>query len=305
MSTELEDMCEDDIDFSEHYDTNTGEEIDPKLAKQAIQKEIDKLKEFNVYGYIDRKAALEDPKGKFIKVKWVKTIKSDRTVRFRLVAMEFNTMERRDDLFAGTPPLWTMRAIISDAATSLKKGLLILDVGNAFFYGKARRKLYIELPPEDPQSTRGKVGILKRALYGTRDAPQIWQDHVNDVLRGLGYRASDYHPTLLYHGQKGVKVSIHVDGFLCSGELNELVRLKRELENQFTIEGQMLGEGLDKKGTYLGREIRRTPYGYEVEGNRKYVDTLLREWNMESCSIAPTPMIKENIAVNNMQIAPS
>ena len=68
--------------------------------------------------------------------------------------------------------------MISRAATSAmgnpEKSIVIMDVKTAFLYGNSRRRIYIKIPDEDPRSTqRNKVGLLKKALYGTRDASQI------------------------------------------------------------------------------------------------------------------------------------
>ena len=58
---------------------------------------------------------------------------------------------------------------------------MLADVKTAFLYGDAKRSLYVELSPDDPLAASGPyVGKLERAmLYGTRDAPMIWQDPRN------------------------------------------------------------------------------------------------------------------------------
>ena len=38
----------------------------------------------------------------------------------------------------------------------------------AYFHARARRKVYMELSKEDFEE--GKCGLLKKAMYGTRDA---------------------------------------------------------------------------------------------------------------------------------------
>ena len=54
---------------------------------------------------------------------------------------------------------------------------MLADVKKAVLYGDARRSLHIELPVEEPVSGTGDyVGKLERAMYGTRDAPMIWEE---------------------------------------------------------------------------------------------------------------------------------
>ena len=72
----------------------------------------------------------------------------------RLVAREFNTGDKRGELFAGTPRLKAMRTVISRWRTKCENGakrsIMLADVKTAFLYGDARRSLFVELPPEDP-----------------------------------------------------------------------------------------------------------------------------------------------------------
>ena len=92
-------------------------------------------------------------------------------------------------MFAGTPPLYIIRAILSIFATQdnhLENKLMILDVKGAFLYGEAKREIYIQLPIEDRMSHTGRyLGKLNKAMYGTRDAPQIWQEVVEGKMRSI------------------------------------------------------------------------------------------------------------------------
>ena len=119
---------------------------------------------------------MHDRAGKFVKTRWVQTVKGD-DVRCRLVAQEFAHGDPREDLFAGTPPLFAARLLVSRTATRRPKKhtLMVLDVSCAFLYAPIKRTVYIELPEEDQKSQTGEwVGKLEKALYGTRDAPQAW-----------------------------------------------------------------------------------------------------------------------------------
>ena len=58
---------------------------------------------------------------------------------------------------------------------------MILDATHAFLYGGVDETVYINLPGEDPMGASGYVGILKKSMYGTRKAPQVWQLLVRSV----------------------------------------------------------------------------------------------------------------------------
>lgn len=48
------------------------------------------------------------------------------------------------------------------------------DVKRALFMGGMRRLITVELPPELRQPGKDEVGLLQRAMYGTRDAAACW-----------------------------------------------------------------------------------------------------------------------------------
>ena len=65
---------------------------------------------------------------------------------------------------------------------------MVMDVKCAFLHGVCRRRIYIELPRQDPKhGAADLVGLLQKAMYGTRDAPQIWAKEVQKVMEGLGF----------------------------------------------------------------------------------------------------------------------
>ena len=59
-------------------------------------------------------------------------------------------------------------------------------------------------------------------MYGTRDAPQIWQEEVGKVMRDLGFELSILHSSVFHHRIRNVIVVIHVDDFLCSRKIEDL-----------------------------------------------------------------------------------
>ena len=80
-----------------------------------------------------------------------------------------------------------LRTVISRTMTRFENGakrsIMLEDVKTTFLYCDARRSLHVELPPEDSLAASGRyVGKLERAMYGTRDAPMIWQDHLWKTL---------------------------------------------------------------------------------------------------------------------------
>ena len=86
--------------------------------------------------------------------------------------------DKRDDLFAGTPPLASLRHLLSSSMSrgslSWDQKIAVIDVKRAFLHGIMDREVYVEIPPEDPTSEGGgrNIGRVNKSLYGTRDAAQ-------------------------------------------------------------------------------------------------------------------------------------
>lgn len=94
--------------------------------------------------------------------------------------VHINKGERLGELFAGTPSLTIVKLFWSVAAEK-DLAIILLDVKCAFLQAAMRRNVYIKLPRQDPTYGDGHLmGKLKKALRGTRDAPQFWGDCQGD-----------------------------------------------------------------------------------------------------------------------------
>jgi hypothetical protein len=66
------------------------------------------------------------------------------------VGRELN-LSKRDDLFAGTPPLEALRFMALCCASSPGSIIMSIDVKRAYFYAAATRPIFIVIPNEDWQ----------------------------------------------------------------------------------------------------------------------------------------------------------
>jgi hypothetical protein len=95
----------------EFFDDNTGEPLDAYLVRLACSDELDRFAKMRVYHHVRR----EDINGKLVRCVWVRAIKGTKDmpkVKCRLVAMEFGNGDVREDIFAGTPPLYAVHVVI-------------------------------------------------------------------------------------------------------------------------------------------------------------------------------------------------
>ena len=155
----------------------------------------------------------------------------DHIVRSRLVAMELAHCVPFDT-FAGTAPLKCIKIIISRAA-SIKNArgrhtrvLALCDISVAFWHAQQ---------PEDdpivmyPSRGAGYMWQMKRAMYGTRRASRLFQEHMNGVLKEAGYAALKVCHQFYHCLETDSMPAIHGDDIIAEGELEKLESLDEVL----------------------------------------------------------------------------
>jgi hypothetical protein len=129
-----------------------------------------------------------------VSLRWFDTDKGDADkgydVRSRLVARDFRGNDKhRDDLFAETPPLESLRVLMSRAACRGCRGLrklLFIDVRKAHLNPRCEQEVYIELPEECGRGPE-VCGKLNYWLYGFRPAASAWEAHYSGMLESEGF----------------------------------------------------------------------------------------------------------------------
>ena len=97
-----------------------------------------------------------------------------------------------------------------------------------------------------------------------------------------------------YHSERDIRVVTHVDVFWVAGEAHHLVWLRKELEKTYELKVQVAGweAGDSRELSFLGRTIRLSASGIELEGDDQHVVGLIDEWDMKECSPVSTPYVK-------------
>ena len=82
----------------------------------------------------------------------------------------------------------------------------VWDMSRAHFYGTPKRKIAVELLPEDPswREDGEYVGILEKSMSGTQDAPSIWQGHYTGVMEKAGFKRGASNASVFYHPIPGM-----------------------------------------------------------------------------------------------------
>jgi hypothetical protein len=210
------------------WDDVSGQALQPDLVKHARWKELQEFNKHEVYVKVNIKECWDTTGKPPIGTKWIDINKGDADnpdYRSRLVAQEIKT-DKREYLFAATPPLEALRMLLSAVMTQeVNKGaklkLDFIDVKRAYFHALAKRDVYVKLPQEDREE--GKCGKLNKAMYGTRDAALNWEEAYCDFMEKNGFTRGKCNPCLFHKANQEIMAVIHGDDFTLTGSDKSLM----------------------------------------------------------------------------------
>ena len=296
-------------------DALTGQTLDPELVKRARRAELEYFETKNVWFKKPRADAFQKMGKAPITVKWVDVNKGDTenpNYRSRLVAREIRK-PWEDTIFAPTPPLESLRTVLSMAATDLagdsphvrdatapnRTQVMVLDISRAYFNAKRdpdEDPTYVELPDEDPLKAKGMCGQLRVHMYGTRAAAEGWHSEYSSTMESMGFLRGDASACVFRHPTKRLVASVHGDDFTVAGPKNLLDWMKAEMEQRYELtETGRLGPGPSdgKEVKVLNRVVRWTAGGLEYEGDPRQSERFVRDLKLEGTKRVGTPGVKQ------------
>ena len=210
-----------------YRDDLTGQPLDPHLVREARKKEL----EFFAAKKVWTKRPVAEAKkrtGKSpISVRWVDVNKGDDVspnIRSRLVARQIR-QPGEETIFAPTPPLESLRTIISIAATDIegvkthvrdpvserRTQISAIDISRAYFNASmddASEPTYVSFPPEHPDYSDGNCALLLKHMYGTRAAADGWQQEYSSFMRSMGSTQGEASPCIFIYQAKDTACSV-------------------------------------------------------------------------------------------------
>ena len=279
-------------------DDQSGEPLKPEMVRVARREEMQYFKAMNVYKKVPIKECWDNTGKAPIGVRWVDINKGDSThpnYRSRLVAKEFKTDEK-PEWYAATPPSECLKILLSKAAANRNRKIAYADVSRAYFYAKASRAVYVELPDEDKQEgDEGICGRLNVSMYGTRDAALNWSEEYAETLKVAGFRRGITNPCLFWNPKNDVTVMVHGDDFVAVGEGTHLESTTKALRDKYKIKVEVLGgdKGEAKEIKILNKVIRLTKEGLELEADPRHAELVVRALGLEKSKACATPGVKE------------
>ncbi|KAE8243175.1 hypothetical protein A4X03_0g7847 [Tilletia caries] len=256
--------------------------------KQAMDEEVASLTEMGTWVLVEPRSGHN-----IVGSRWVYKLKLDRDgnaarYKARLVAQGFTQREGIDfkETFAPVARLVTVRLVIS-VALALGLHLGSIDIKTAYLNGKLHEEVYMQQPPEYDDGT-GRVCLLRRAIYGLKQAGRAWFDTLKGKLISVGFSQVQSEPCLFVRFGAGgpVILAVYVDDIVIAARGAEgVARVKAEFGSWYKITDNgdlsfILGVKIDYD------PVRRTAH----LSQGAYIDGLLRKYGMEKEDPVPTPM---------------
>ena len=219
---------------------------------QAMKAELDAFKEFGVY----EKVKIKDITAPLIKGRWVYSVKDELNVpdifKSRLVAKGFTQEVGQNYLDTYSPVIngETIRFLLALAAIN---GWEIhqLDAKNAFLNGKLENEIYFK-PPPMCKTKKDEAWLLKKAIYGLKNAPLIFYKTFSETLIKCGFTVSKINPCLIYHEKLEVYVALYVDDLLVVGSSIKNINKAKDI-----IKSKFVMKDMGEPKMFLGMNIKR------------------------------------------------
>ena len=144
---------------------------------------------------------------------------------------------------------------------------------------------------------------MNKALYGTRDAAQNWENEYREFLISEGFKAGISTPCVFWHPVRNVRVVVHGDDFTALGVRAQLDWFRGIMTKRFEVKFRgTLGprEQDEKSMRILNRVVEWTSRGIVYEADQRHAEIIIRELKLESESKSVvTPGIKNSDLVED------
>ena len=174
----------------------------------------------------------------------------------------------------------------ADRSNGKTHKMLLIDVKKAHLNSECTEDVFIELP-EEVGAAKGKVGKLRRWLYGFRPAAAAWEAHYANKLEEVGLRRGLATPVSFYHEENDVNLVVHGDDFTFTGDDASLSWVEELMSKWYEVRVRARlgpGENDDKEATLLGRIVRWEAWGISCEANPKYRESVLEDLGLKEDS---------------------
>lgn len=273
---------------------------------KAMQEEIDALTKNETWSLCELPS-----NRKAVGCKWIFKIKTNLNgeidrYKARLVAQGFSQKfgEDYDEVFAPVVKQSTFRMPLSIASKEKLK-VHQFDVKTAFLNGFIKEEIYMKQPPGFEVIGKEKqVCLMKRSLYGLKQAAKCWNDAINETLISFGFKRSQSDSCLYFKRFKNgdwCLMLVYVDDILVTATNIDIIKkVERDISSTFDI------RNLGEVKYYLGIEINSKNGIYSIN-KKKYINKIVKGFGLEEAKTSKIPLDSgyEKNQIENKDLLPS
>ncbi|CAE7561590.1 unnamed protein product [Symbiodinium natans] len=278
--------------WDEYFDDVSGLGLNSRLVEIAKKEELRIADEMGLWTPVLRS---ELPSGtKVIPTRWVLVNKGDSkspSYRARIVAKEVKGHKPSEvGFYASTPPTESLRALIAVASTNPEYVMDFVDISRAHWCADATRYVVVELPPEMEMPEH--VAVLKKSMYGTRDAAHNWEQQYTKVLLSLGFLQGRASSCLFYHPHKDIRLEVHGDDFVSVARALDIKWLHERFREMWKCKFCATLSSPGQSVRILGRLLSRENSGYSLEADPRHAEILISSLGLKNAKGLSTPGVK-------------
>lgn len=219
--------------------------------------------------------------------------KHGRLTKFKARLVIRGDQQARDprETYAATLAGMSFKILIA-AAARFDLELLQYDAVNAFVHAEIDEVIYMQMPPGHREP--GTILRLRKALYGLRRSPLLWQRHLETGLTAIGFRRVAGENCCWQLG--GITFFFYVDDCVLAfrRELRETaMKAIKALQQRYHLEGRQ------DLQWFLGIEVIRDRKQHKIWLSQAvYCEKAARgikRLSREPIEGPPTPIIKEEL----------
>ena len=185
-------------------------------------------------------------------------LKLDFTRKARWVKDGHKTPDPDWSTFAGVVSHETVRIALTYAALNDIE-VKVADIRNAYLQAPVSERHYVVCGQEFGIENVGRIGLIRRALYGGKSAGHDFWKHLRSCMKFLGFLPCKADPELWmrrHSSQDGIDyweyVLLYVDDCLCVSNRAESI-LQNEIGKYFYLKEESIGD----PDIYLGNKLRK------------------------------------------------
>lgn len=157
-----------------------------------------------------------------------------------------------------------------------------MDAITAFLQSELKETIYMK-QPECYSDGSDRVCLLKKSIYGLKQAGRQWNIKLNDVLLKFGLKRSKFDPCVYLNNKLTLLIAVYVDDFLMffkhEKELNEL---------KFFLNSELKMKEIGEAKECIGIHIKKTAGVIELS-QQKYIEAVLKRFDMFNCKPTKSP----------------